>query len=187
MKKYFTLSNIVFVIAIGLLLYKPSRAWIIRQISFSPSVEKKVNSKKITNYDWQLKGLNTKDINFSNLKGKVIFVNFWATWCPPCIAEMPSIQEFYNEYKDKMAFVFITNEDWLVVDKFYKKHNYNLPTYSLNNGYLKELPSVKSIPRTFVIDKNGFIRVDKTGAADWNSENFKKKMTTFLTEELNSD
>lgn len=180
MKKHLTWSNVIFVIVIFLLLYKPSRVWFTRQLSFSPSVKKVEKSKQLTDYNWRLKGLNTSDIDLQSLKGKVIFVNFWATWCPPCIAEMPSVQEFYNDYKDKVAFVFITSDDWKLVEEFYTKNGYDLPTYQSVTNYPKELPSVPSIPRTFIIDKNGYIRVDKSGSANWNSDIFREKINTLL-------
>ena len=124
-----SISNILFVIAVIVLLYPPSCEWFMRQIAFAPSVEKIENSEKIDTYNWQLEGLNAENINFNELKNKVVFVNFWATWCPPCRAEMPMIQELYNDYKDKIEFVFVTNESWETVEKFYLKYNYNLPIY----------------------------------------------------------
>jgi len=83
-KKFF--SNAIFVLAIGLLIYSPTRIWLLRQIAFSPSVENVKDRVSIKNYDWQLHGLNTENINFSKLKGKVVVVNFCATWFPPCRA-----------------------------------------------------------------------------------------------------
>ena len=109
------------------------------------------NQKQLDDYNWQLKELNSESINLSELKGKVIFVNLWATWCPPCVAEMPSIQKLYNDYKDKVEFVFITNEDWQTVNKFYQKRNFNLPTYNPLSKNPKLLSS-KSIPATFIIE-----------------------------------
>lgn len=182
MKKHLTLSNLIFVILLGVMLYKPSRAWVIRQLSFSPSVSKASDSKKISDYNWQLKGLNAEDINFETLKGKVIFINFWATWCPPCIAEMPSIQNFYNDYKDKIAFVFVTSDNWQTVKDFYNDNNYDLPVHTSFSNYPASLPEVRSIPKTFVIDKNGYIRVNKNGAANWNSNSFRKQIDAFITE-----
>lgn len=180
MKKHLTWSNAIFVVIVFLFLYKPTRVWFTRQLSFSPSIKTVEKSKQITDYNWQLKGLNTSNINFENLKGKVIFVNFWATWCPPCIAEMPSVQAFYNDYKDKVAFVFITSDDWQTVEKFYKENNYDLPVHQSVTNLPKDLPEVPSIPRTFVIDKNGYIRIDKTGSADWNSDSFREHINKLL-------
>lgn len=154
----------------------------LRQISFAPTVKSISNSTALKNYDWQLNGLNTKPIDFKDLKGKVVFVNFWATWCPPCVAEIPSIQEFYNDYQDKVVFIFETSDSWETVDQFYQKHNYDLPTYSSLSSFPDGMPKVTSIPRTFVIDKNGYIRIDKSGAADWNSESFRSEIDGVLNE-----
>lgn len=180
MKKHLTLSNLIFGIAIFLMLYKPSRVWFIRQMSFSPSIEKIESSPKISNYNWELQGLNMKDVNFSEFEGKVIFLNFWATWCPPCVAELPYIQEFYKAYKDKVVFISITNENWSDVAAFFKKRGYDFPVYQSNQNYLQDLPAVTSIPRTFLIDKQGNIRVDKSGSADWNSASFRNEVDELL-------
>lgn len=182
MKKHFTWSNILFIILIGLLLYKPSKAWIIRQISFSPSVEKVSESKQLTNYNLQLRGLNVSDINLQKAEGKVVFVNYWATWCPPCIAEMPSIQKMYNDYKDKVVFLFITQDSWQKVSAFYQENSYNLPTYHLASYPPELLNQSNQIPATYVLDKNGYIRIFKTGAADWNSSSFRKTLDELINE-----
>ncbi len=180
MKKYFTLSNIIFIIGIAILLYKPSRSWIIRQISFSPTVSEVSESKQLKDYSIQLKGLNSEDINLKNLQGKVIFFNYWATWCPPCVAEFPMIQELYNDYKEKVSFILITSENWQSVSPFYKENNYNLPVYNLMSNPPTLLNQSNSIPSTYIIDKNGFIRVFNTGSADWNSEKFRKKLDELI-------
>lgn len=183
MKKHFNISNLFFVLGLIFLLYTPSRIWLIRQISFSPSVEEVTNTNKIvTDYNWALKGLNTSDVNFSEFKGEVVFVNFWATWCPPCIAELPSVQSFYNDYEGKVKFVFISNESWPEINSFFKDESYDLPAYHYEHRPLAGLPEVKSIPRTFVIDKKGNIRVDKSGAANWNSKSLRGQIDELLKE-----
>lgn len=177
---FFTTSNILFTIAMAVVLYPPSRIWILRQMSFTPSIEKVNEKKVISNYNNELRGLNTADLNFSQFKGKVIFLNFWATWCPPCVAELPYIQALHNDYKDKVAFVFIANEKWSDIDSFFKEKGYDFPIYQYKKAPLKDLPTVNSIPRTFIIDKQGNIRVDKSGSADWNSTAFRAQMDTLL-------
>ncbi|MDY0780165.1 TlpA disulfide reductase family protein [Tenacibaculum sp. IB213877] len=182
LKKHLTWSNLIFVLVVALMLYKPTRVWFIRQVSFSPSVSSVEKSQKITDYNWPLYGLNTESVNFSQFENKVVFLNFWATWCPPCIAEFPFIQELYKDYKDNVAFVFVTNENWEEVEAFFQKNNYDFPTYQSSARYPKGLPSVSSIPTTFIIDKKGNIRVQKTGSADWNSESFRKSIDGMLSE-----
>lgn len=163
-----TISNIVFVVIIGLLIYPPTKVYFIRLISFSPSTIKVEEREELKKYDWNLQGLNTESIDFNKTKGKVVFVNFWATWCPPCRAEMPSIQELYDDYKDRVAFIFVSNENWKTINDFYKKNSYDLPTYNP----LSERPALfnsETIPATFILDKNGAIVMQKKGPADWNS------------------
>ena len=167
-KKFF--SNAVFVIVMVLLIYSPTRIWFLRQIAFSPSIENVNDRVVLKDYNWQLKGLNTESINLSRFKGKVVFVNFWATWCPPCRAELPMIQKLYNDYKDKVIFIFVTNENWVKVDAFFKKNNYNLPVYNSASSPPNEFLKTNSIPSSFLMDKNGSILIEHVGAADWNSD-----------------
>ena len=183
MNKLFTkknLSNLIFVLAIGLLLYTPTRTWVLRQIAFSPSVKKVENSEKLDSYNWQLKGLNVEDVDFRNLKNKVVIVNFWATWCPGCGAEKPMFQKLYNDYKDKVTFLFITNENWDVVNKYFSKTGYNLPIYNSKTIPPKLFLETNSIPASYLIDKEGNVRIKKVGAANWSST----KVRSFIDELL---
>ena len=96
-------------------------------------------------------------------------INFWATWCPPCIAEMPSLEKLYNSYNGEVVFLFVSDEKQEVISKFKHKHKYQFEVHSALTAFPKEF-DVTSIPRTFVIDKNGNIVIDKTGAANWYSD-----------------
>lgn len=173
------ISNILFIAALALVIYPPSRAWLMRQFAFSPSIENVEDRAKLTNYNWQLKGLNTADLDFETTKNKVIIVNFWATWCPPCIAEMPSLQDLYNDYKDQVIFVFVTQEGSDKVIPFIEKNKYDLPIYNM----LSQEPSLlttRSIPATYLIDKNGAIVINKTGAANWNSAKVRSQLDDLI-------
>ena len=184
MNKLFTkkaFSNLLFIIVLGLLLYPPTREWGMRQLAFTPSVEKTENAETINNYNWNLKGLNTENVNFNEFEDKVIFVNFWATWCPPCRAEMPMIQKLYNDYKDKVAFVFITNENWNTVKPFFDKNRYDLPVYNSISSPPQKFTETNSIPASYLIDKNGAILISKVGAADWNSTKVRNLLNDLIS------
>ncbi len=174
-------SNIIFVIAIAALIYPDSRAWILRQLAFAPSVKTEVKSPTLTDYSWHLKGVNTADLNFESLKREVVFVNFWATWCPPCRAEMPLIQKLYNDYKDKVHFILVTSDDVAKVEAYYKKNGLDLPTY---NMYTKEpdLFTTRSIPATYIVSKKAKVVVSTVGAADWNSKKIRRLLDKLLAE-----
>ncbi|CAA0169256.1 Thiol-disulfide oxidoreductase [Tenacibaculum maritimum] len=171
--------NALFLVFIILMIYPPTKVYFIRLVSFAPSEIEKKAQKEIGNYQWSLKGLNAPDINFEKVKGKVVFINFWATWCPPCIAEMPSIQKLYGTYKEKITFLFISNEKWEVINKFYKEKGYDLPTYHSVNQIPSKLEAT-SIPTTYIINQSGKIVVAKQGSANWNSKSVKRMLDKLL-------
>ncbi|MCB0382047.1 MAG: TlpA family protein disulfide reductase [Psychroserpens sp.] len=169
--------NLIFIIAIVLLLIpqtrQPIQVFINKGIALiiKPSVIDVSERKVISNYNWRLKDVSETDFDFNSTKGKVIVINFWATWCPPCIAEMPSLEDLYQKYKtnDNVVFLFVSNEDVSVIKNFMSKKEYTFKVYQSLTEYPTEF-NVSSIPRTFVISKKGDIVIDKSGAADWNSE-----------------
>ncbi len=166
-------SNILFVILIILFIIPQTRFHLqvtINQLfSFSPSIESENDLKKLENYNWQLINQDGKSVNLNASKGRVTLINFWASWCGPCVAEMPSLQKAYNQHKDKVDFYFVARDEAKLVEAFLKKEKYNVPVY-----YEKQNPpnllKGKQLPTTYLIDKNGNIWIEKTGAADWNSD-----------------
>lgn len=154
----------------------------VKTLIFSPKAEKIEDRIQVSNLKANLTGIHSsKNINLEEYKGKVIFLNYWATWCPPCIAEMSSIQKLYNDYKEKVTFVFITSDDKNKVDEFFTKNNYQLPTYHLSSNIAQEI-SARSLPTTFVIDKNGKIATKDVGAANWNSAKVRTMLDDLLSE-----
>ena len=179
-------SNIIFFIIIALLVIpvtrQPIQVFINKGLALvSPSTIEKENRRQLINYDWQLRGMNGHMYNFELAKGRVVFVNFWATWCPPCIAEMPNIQALYEDYKDRVLFLLVSNETVGEITPFLDKHNYNFKIYNSVTAY-PEMFDVTSIPRTFLIDKEGNVVMDKTGAANWNSDKVREVIEKLLME-----
>ena len=171
-------SNILFGIVIVLMLYPPTRVKILRLISFSPSVENVESRVQLTNYNWNLKGLNTSDYDFNQAKGKVVLVNFWATSCMPCVAEMPSIEDLYQDYGDKVAFILVTRESKDKIAPFMAARGFTLPIYNSASTAPVEFDT-NTIPRTFLLNKKGEIVID-AGRADWNTT----KIRTYIDELL---
>ncbi|HKJ07390.1 MAG TPA: TlpA disulfide reductase family protein [Flavobacteriaceae bacterium] len=181
LRKHFKLSNIIFALAIAFLIYTPTRVWFLRQISFSPAIENVEERETLVNYNWQLKGLNTQDVNFEDLKNEVILVNFWATWCPPCKAEKPMFQKLYNDYGEKINFLFVTNEKWEVVKPYLNENNFNLPVYNAISTPPDNFTKTNTIPASYLIDKNGKIVMKVNGrAANWNSKKVRKVIDDLL-------
>ncbi len=170
------LTNILFFGFIILLFTPiglPIRAVLIKGVSFittrALSIElDKSDIKKIDSYNWALINTAGETVDFNSFKNKVVLVNYWATWCPPCIAEMPSFQKLYDDYKDKVVFLFIANDEQNKVEKFIENKKYTIPIYYQKSLGPEEMQS-NLLPTTFIINKNGEIVVKKTGAVDWNS------------------
>ncbi len=177
-------NNIIFLLLIAILIIpqtrQPIQVFIHKGLAlFSPSVVDKEERIKLTNYNWKLIDENGKEFDFNDAKGKVILVNFWATWCPPCIAEMPSMEKLYQDYKNEVVFLLVSSENQNVISKFKTKNAYDFLVYSSVTAN-PEILDVSAIPRTFVIDREGNIVIDKSGAADWNSKSVRKLLDDLL-------
>ena len=131
-------------------------------------------TSKKANFDLKLRDVEGNIVPLSDLKGKVIFLNFWATWCPPCVAEMPAINNLHKEMGDEVAFVMLSvDQKFEKAVSFKERKNYGLPIYSLA-GELPAMYRSSAIPTTFVIDAQGNLALTHKGMADYDTEEFKE-------------
>ena len=177
--------NAAFIIGILLILFTPvgfhAKVLIARLFSTNASEMQTRLQKTIESYEWQLVDANGTDFDFTTAMGKVVLLNFWATWCPPCVAEMPSLQALYNAYGSEVVFLFVTNDDPKKVAEFVRKKDYSLPVYFAKTDP-PSLLSSKYLPTTYIIDRGGKLKVVQTGASDWNSEQTRKLLDELLRE-----
>ncbi len=123
-------KNRLFLVIMLLLIVPQSRQWIQIQWHKGVSYIRQVavidahNRKEINYTDWHLMAEDGAMLNFKTTKGKVVFINFWATWCPPCIAEMPSLERLYHQYQKDVVFLFITTDALSHIQDFKIKNNY---------------------------------------------------------------
>jgi len=178
-------KDLVFILIIGLLfipqIRQPIQVFIQGVFAGSPVDLDKNAQKELSTFNFALRSLDGKNTKLSNSEGKVIIVNNWATWCPPCIAEMPSLQSLYNDYKDKVDFYFISNEKKNVLKMWLKEKSYDLPVFQPMGPTPKQLNS-NSIPTTYVINKKGTIIIEEVGAHDWNSHAFRDRLDGMIGE-----
>lgn len=169
-------SNILFGIVVVLFIVPqtrtPIQVFLNKIISFSPSEISEDDRESLKNYNWVLMNEKGDDINFNQSKDKVVIINYWATWCAPCIAEMPSLQELYTEFKDDVDFYFVTNDDPQKVNTFMAKNDYDMPSYR-QRSQAPQLLQSSSLPTTYVISKTGDIIMKKIGSANWSSDKVK--------------
>lgn len=175
--------NILVLLFIALLFLPqtgmPIRVYFNRLVAFSPSEVEKSERIILNDYNWALNTLDEELVNLTQSEGKVVLINKWATWCPPCVAELPSLQELHTAYGDQVDFYLVTAEKEEIVNRFLKKKGYNFPVY-IQSEKSPELLFSRSIPQTFVLSKNGEIVIDKGGVANWNSEKIHKLLDELL-------
>ena len=119
--------------------------------------------------DWSLQDLTGKTIKLSDFKGKVVILDFWATWCPPCRAEIPHFVDLQKQYKDQGLVIIGMSLDEggnAVVAPFAKKQNINYPVVIGNQDIAQQYGGVQGIPTTFVIDPSGNIVSRHEGFTD---------------------
>ncbi len=179
------LSFLVIVILIMPQTRKPIQIQVQKLIAkMLPSVLDKEDRETLSNINWRLTDLNGEHFQLNQTQGKVKVISFWATWCPPCIAELPSLQELYNTYNYDIEFVFISNENPEIIKSFLKKNNYSFPVYKPLYASEEIYFNPRTIPRTLLIDQNNTIVILEDGAANWNSDKVKKVINQLLSMKL---
>jgi thiol-disulfide isomerase/thioredoxin len=112
------------------------------------------NDAEVEKTDFTLKDLNGKKYTLSDLRGKIVLVNFWATWCPPCRKEMPDLDAIYTHYQSQgLVILSITAEDSLKVSSF--MNGYHPPILLDEGGKVSKQFHVDGLPRSFVFDREG--------------------------------
>lgn len=128
--------------------------------------------------------LDGKGTQLSDIKAKIIMVNFWATWCEACMEEMPSIVKVRNLFKDRGFEVVGINLDEnpeVAIPKALKKFKIEFPVFQDTDGKIADLFEVRAIPLTVIIDHERKVRLVKDGEQDWNSPEFQKQLEKWLS------
>jgi thiol-disulfide isomerase/thioredoxin len=135
-----------------------------------------LDDAEIFDYNFSVRDITGNTVSAEQFKGKVIFLNLWATWCGPCRAEMPTIQDLYNEVDhEKIVFLILSLDnigDEEKVKKFIAKKGFTFPVYTRTTS-LPELLQVPSIPTTIVVSKSGKVVSRNVGTNNFNTKKFK--------------
>ena len=120
----------------------------------------------------QLQDLNGADVNISDFRGKIVFLNFWATWCPTCVVEMPSMEKLHRKLKDKdFALVAISLQDPAAeVKRFFKQNELTFTALLDSDGEVGAHFRITAIPTTFILDKQGIIIGKALGSREWDGK-----------------
>lgn len=131
--------------------------------------------------NWKLTGLDGNLVSLSDFAGKVVVLDFWATWCPPCRQEIPDFVKLQEKFRDKglvVVGVSLDQQGAETVKSFAKEHGINYPVVLANKDTLKAYGDVQSIPTTFIINREGKIVNSHVGFTD--AETFEKEIKALL-------
>ena len=180
------ISDLLFIVLVIAMLIPASRkeisAFVARLMASSPKTIQIENQQQVPEnaYSWAFQTLDGGSVTLADFKGKVILLNFWATWCPPCIAEMPDLQKLYDQFGEKAVFLLVTDEEPEIVRAFLQKRGFEMPIY-INHSAVPEIFSTRSIPTTYLINTEGKVMIRVTGAAKWNSESTQQLMNELIS------
>jgi len=148
--------------------------WAVYLAFFGPRNRRPLEESGINSpaaYDWSLEDLQEQPVSFARFKGKTVFLNVWATWCPPCVGEMPSIARLAANPKlqgKDIAFVCVSVDDSIdAVRRFTADKKW--PMTVLHASSLPPVYTTEGIPATFILDPSGRIVAAEVGASDWDT------------------
>nr|WP_197486550.1 TlpA disulfide reductase family protein [Mucilaginibacter sp. L294] len=180
MKKHLTTGNLLnalLFIAVVVLLFVPSaKAFLLRGLMktgfFQPEVSSPIKPVQVP--DINFRDAQGQTVTLSELKGKVVFINFWATWCPPCLAEMPAINALHQKLSRNKNIVFLMADADGSPERaslFLQNKQYNLPVYAATTAVPANV-SGGTIPTTVVLNKKGEMVYHHEGVADYTNDKF---------------
>ncbi len=169
MKKFKNTSPVIFsiIIAFSLLTLSPSASAVkVKQVA----------------PDFTLASNKGGNIRLKDLRGKVVMINFWATWCAPCREELPLLNALYNNYKSKGFVLLGVNIDdkSKLANKMIKELNIKFPVLFDSNQATSELYDLQAMPSTFILDKNGVIRFSHYGFKPGYEKKYEKNVKSLL-------
>jgi thiol-disulfide isomerase/thioredoxin len=124
-----------------------------------------------------------KAVDLSKEKGRLVIIHFWATWCPPCVEEVPALSKFWEKYRgrnDLALYTISVDKDWKTIDDFTAKNPNALPAYRDPNGATAKRFGSTQYPETYIANKNGRVIYRVQGAIDWNDPAVQQRIQQLL-------
>lgn len=175
--------NILLIAFLIFIVITPNgKAWLLQQFVavglFKAEIKKDAVQDLPVNSSFSFTDLKGNTNNTTNLKGKVVFINFWASWCPPCRAEMPSLHELYKKLQNDTGFVFLfvnEDDDKTKAIEYIEKNHFSFPVYYTSGDVPPEFFK-GTLPTTIVINKQGKIVLNHEGLGGYDSDSFIRQL-----------
>jgi len=184
-RRHLTVDNIFFAAMVLVIAFLLAR----RQGFFlaSPSIQVGAQAERgAVAPDFALPGLDGAAFRLSDYRGKVVLLNFWATWCPPCRAEMPSMEKLYQVYRDRGLVILAVSGDRggkAVVESFVQERGVTFPILLDPANEVFAQYGVRGLPTSYLLDRQGRVVSAEAGARDWNSQAARQVVGALLKEE----
>jgi thiol-disulfide isomerase/thioredoxin len=179
--------SILFYTAIIVLIFSPTaKSWVLEQVVSTGLLKAKIKEDTSKNLPqsapFSFTDAEGKSASTADLKGKVVFINFWASWCPPCRAEMPSLENLYQKFKEdeRIVFLFMNEDnDRSKAIQYLQNNHFTIPLFYSSGDVPNEIFS-GTLPTTVVLDKEGKIVLRHQGMASYNSDDFIRQLNGLL-------
>ena len=176
-------GSILFYGVVILLIFSPgAKSWLLQQVVSTGLLKAEIKNNNAKNLPdaatFSFIDSNGKTSTTADLKGKVVFINFWASWCPPCRAEMPSLENLYQKLKDNSNFVFLfinEDDDRSKGLKYLEANDFTIPFYQASGNVPAEIFS-GSLPTTIVLNKKGTVVLKHSGMARYDTQDFMSQL-----------
>ena len=181
------LSILFYALLIIFIVSPSAKSWLLEQLIsiglFNASIGKTESLNKISaNIDFTYLDGEGNKLTIASLKGKIVIINFWASWCPPCRAEMPSLEGLYKKLRgdDRFVFLFINEDENKTKSAVYlDKNNFIIPVYS-RSGEISSAVFSGTLPTTIVLDKSLKVVFKYEGMAGYNTDKFIQQLKELL-------
>ena len=132
--------------------------------------------------EFAMRDMSGSYVSITAMRGKVIVLNFWATWCPPCTVEMPGLDQLYHDYRaDGLEVIGVSSDGSEVgIREFLSETPVDFPILHDRSGRVTKLYGVNSLPTTFLIDRSGTVVNLFMGEQDWTSPRMRDRIESFL-------
>jgi len=172
------LNYLLIAFLIFIIVSPNGKAWVLRQFIsvglFKAEIKKDAVKDFLNNSSFSFTDSKGNINNTSMLQGKVVFINFWASWCPPCRAEMPSINDLYKKLQSDTNFVFLSineDNDKSKVNAYLESNHFSFPIFYASGNVPGEI-FAGTLPTTIVLSKQGRIVLKHEGLAGYNTDSF---------------
>ena len=125
-----------------------------------------------------------KKIDLTQEKGRLIIVHFWATWCPPCVEEIPALSKFWDRYRgrsDIVLYAISVDKDWKTIDEFTKKNPNDLPVYLDPTAATAQRFGTTQYPETYIVNKAGRVIYRVQAGIEWNDQSLQQRIQQMLS------